>query len=161
MAPHLRHSARGLIIDPDGHVLLYRFAVPGGGPVVWCPPGGGVEPGESVRDALARELVEETGLTDIGDPLHLWHQVVEQPGLLVGWDGVINDYFLVQSARFEPQGSLGADQLAAELVGDFRWWHLDDLAAHEGPELFSPRELPRLLDGALRHPPPAPVTIGL
>lgn len=160
MTPRLRHSARGLLVDPDDHLLLYRFTVPGGGPVVWCPPGGGIEPGESVRGALARELLEETGFSDVGEPLHVWHQVVEQPGLLMGWDGVINDYFLVRTARFEPRGTLGVDQLAAELVGDFRWWNVDDLTAHDGPELFSPRELPRLLAGVLRCPPQAPATIG-
>lgn len=36
---------------------------------LWCAPGGGVEPGQSIPDNLIREVHEETGLTiEVGPP---------------------------------------------------------------------------------------------
>ena len=51
------------LIERDGHLLLARRRVdaPRGG--LWEFPGGKVEPGESEREALARELDEELGIT--------------------------------------------------------------------------------------------------
>ncbi|MBS7643099.1 NUDIX hydrolase [Candidatus Bathyarchaeota archaeon] len=51
----------GALIIKDGHVLLIkRGADPGKGR--WSLPGGVVELGESVRDAVIREVKEECGL---------------------------------------------------------------------------------------------------
>ncbi|WP_072476567.1 NUDIX domain-containing protein [Amycolatopsis australiensis] len=68
----VRESARGVVFDPDGRVVLLRHedAAPvdprdPGLLVYWGPPGGGIEPGETAEKALARELFEETGLTDV------------------------------------------------------------------------------------------------
>lgn len=45
----------------EGRVLLIQRARPIAGQ--WSLPGGHVEPGEATRDAAARELLEETGVT--------------------------------------------------------------------------------------------------
>lgn len=50
-------GVRGLVID-DGKVCLVRHTYRDG----WFLPGGGVKTGESLVDAMARELREETGI---------------------------------------------------------------------------------------------------
>jgi 8-oxo-dGTP diphosphatase len=58
-------AAKGLIENSDGAILLLKRAKPYYGETVlrWDFPGGRADPGESLREALARELREETGLT--------------------------------------------------------------------------------------------------
>jgi len=46
----------------DDHVLLVRATRTDDGKDLWWLPGGGVDFGETVEDALYREFVEETGL---------------------------------------------------------------------------------------------------
>ncbi len=54
----LRLGCSAAIFDSEGRVLLTRRADNG----QWCLPSGGMEPGESVEEACAREVFEETGL---------------------------------------------------------------------------------------------------
>ena len=56
--------------------------------------------------ALRRELREETGFVIDADPPHVWHQEVAVPGHADGYDGVVNDYFLVRTTRFDPRGAV-------------------------------------------------------
>ena len=64
--PPVRPAARVLVLDPEGRVLLFGarlvdLATPPGPVLYWYTPGGEVEPGEALRHAAARELVEEIG----------------------------------------------------------------------------------------------------
>lgn len=91
-APHLagmrRHpsprlAVRALILHEDR--LLLVNAWPDGTSDLWCAPGGGVHPGQSLPDNLIREVAEETGLTvavhapalvnEFHDPATGFHQV--------------------------------------------------------------------------------------
>lgn len=63
-APHPhrpRLAVRALIVEEDR--LLLVNAYPDLRLDLWCAPGGGVEPHQSLPENLARELFEETGLT--------------------------------------------------------------------------------------------------
>ncbi|MEJ7741491.1 MAG: GNAT family N-acetyltransferase [Nocardioidaceae bacterium] len=57
-----RQAARVLCLDSNDRVLLMHWRHPVTGHQLWEPPGGGIEPGETPRDAVLREWREETGL---------------------------------------------------------------------------------------------------
>ena len=56
------HVAVGVLTAADGQVLIARRAAKAHQGGLWEFPGGKVEPGESVQQALAREFAEELGV---------------------------------------------------------------------------------------------------
>ncbi len=57
-------GVRALVIDAHGRVFLIKHSYVEG----WHLPGGGVEPGETIHDALVRELKEEGNIDLVDAP---------------------------------------------------------------------------------------------
>ncbi len=92
-------SAVALIRDDDS-VLMVESRCPGEEATFWALPGGMLERGEDVADALVREVREETGLSVVGphtvaaliwlrtdEGAADWHTFVCEPA---GWDGTVD-----------------------------------------------------------------------
>jgi ADP-ribose pyrophosphatase YjhB (NUDIX family) len=60
-------GVRALVVDEAGRIFLVKHSYVSG----WHLPGGGVEPGETVREALTRELAEEGNIVPTATPR--WH----------------------------------------------------------------------------------------
>ncbi len=59
----MRPSVRGILLDDDERLVIFRRTVPGR-EVYWSVPGGHVEPGDATLEhTLHRELLEELGAT--------------------------------------------------------------------------------------------------
>jgi len=144
-----------LLVNPRGQVLVARFSKIAGH---YAIPGGHVEYGETVARALAREMVEETGLTPTSFRLI---QVTERicPPLykdgshhLVYLDFVVNDWKgtlrLDGEELSEGQWLLPKDALALPLTHTTR--RLVEYYAKVGPNgpvRYLPDDVPAGSDG--------------
>ncbi|MBL8047604.1 MAG: NUDIX domain-containing protein [Chthonomonas sp.] len=58
---HMRVAAYALLLDEQDRILLCHLSEVTDAPGSWTLPGGGIEFGEHPRDAVVREVREETG----------------------------------------------------------------------------------------------------
>ena len=74
----VRVRVNGLLVR-DRELLLVKLRHPTRDGFVWMPPGGGVEYGESMEQALKREFLEETGIQIQVGPLRYIHEFIAPP----------------------------------------------------------------------------------
>jgi len=148
----IREATRAVVVSDDEQVLLVRFEFPAG--TRWSLPGGGIDPGESVHEALRRELHEEVGLVDPEIGPHVWNRLHIVPFISGLFDGQREQIHLVRvPTTFEPRPAFSWEQLNSEYVFELRWWTLDDVAASDAH--FVPRDLAGLVRSLLDDGPPA------
>ncbi|MFD0023978.1 NUDIX hydrolase [Streptomyces sp. NPDC058382] len=135
-----RQSARVVLIDDRDRILLLKSYTDPADPAAghtWWTPGGGVEDGESLSEAAARELREETGLSV--DAAALGPKIAEASGYAaLSWaEGVFRDNFFHHRVASHHVDVSGQEEHERSHHAGHRWWAVDELAA-AGGELILP-----------------------
>jgi ADP-ribose pyrophosphatase YjhB (NUDIX family) len=123
-APELRRDdflgAFAVIESEAGILMVQNERVIGGQPTLtWDLPGGQVEPGEALTEALARELEEEVDIVVRGEPTFLFYQEGERVRAGVR-------HYMWRSFFFAVRSYDGTPAATSE-VRACRWWPRDEL----------------------------------
>lgn len=108
--------AVGAIVVSEGKLLMIKRAKdPGAG--LWTVPGGRLERGEHLKDAVRREVLEETGVeVEVGDLLGIL-EVVGDP------------HYVILDHLAEPVGQ--GDPTASSDASEVRWVPLEEVGGLE------------------------------
>jgi 8-oxo-dGTP pyrophosphatase MutT (NUDIX family) len=161
-----RQAARAVVLDRLDRVLLIRAHDPfsPGKGEWWELPGGGMEPGEASASAAAREVHEETGLSDVDVGPCVWQHDARFTFAGMRFDQLEH----IHVARWRGAGEEmpyrpgGLEMIEAMAFSGFSWWTPADLVElqRSGGRIIPPwlpDELPRFLaDG----PPAEPNHLG-
>jgi ADP-ribose pyrophosphatase YjhB (NUDIX family) len=124
-------GAQGAVLDAEGRVLLARHTYRPG----WCFPGGGVEWGETLEQALTRELAEEVSV-DLTGPAVLH-------GVFANSDAFPGDHIAVYVVRAWERSNPVRQSREIAAVEFF-----DPEALPETTDPGTRRRLAEILDGA-------------
>lgn len=152
-----RVAARVVLLDPANGVLLFRYVEPWSRHAIWATPGGGLEPGESDAAAARREVVEETGLTDVELSPIIWTRES-----IFDWGAQHvhqhERFFFARIGTWELPSTLWQAH-QEEGIQQHRWWTIPEL--ERATESIAPQHLPKLVRALLAEGLPAqPIDLG-
>lgn len=145
-----------LLVDRDDRLLLFELrrdaAQPQSGSC-WITPGGGVDRGESLAVAAARELAEEIGL--VLAPALLGPVIAQTGGYAdLSWaTGMFRDDFFFYRVDAHDVDTSGQEALESSQLLSHRWWTVAELA--DTTETIYPLGLVALLGDLLAGRTPA------
>ena len=143
--------AAGLILKPDGQLLLGQRPADKPWPGWWELPGGKIETGESVLQALARELKEEIDI-EVTEATHWVRYTHEYPKNIVhlsfckvtGWTGTPRGLENQQLAWVNPKETLEVGPLLPATEPPLRWLRLPE--RYLLTSINTPDNLPMFVD---------------
>jgi len=140
-----RRTARVVLLDRDNRILLMkgRSRSKAAAKGVWFTIGGGLEPGEDVHAAAAREIVEETGLSDVRLGEAVWRGeaiIHDAEGAPVHFIETFLVAFTDSDAALQDRWGDGEWAMVEAL----RWWDLEALRRTD--ETVYPEGLAELLE---------------
>ncbi|MET7451786.1 NUDIX hydrolase [Streptomyces sp. NPDC005574] len=153
----MRKVARLVLLDPQDRILLLHGHEPDD-PANnwWFTPGGGLEGDETREEAARRELVEETGITEVELGPVLWRRRCSFPFAGRRWDQ--DEWYYLARTTQTATGATGLTELERRSLRGARWWTCQELA--QAHETVYPTRLAGLLRRLLDDGPPAgPVTL--
>ncbi len=118
-----RPAIGAIIIRGNDILLIRRGAEPGRGR--WSVPGGSVELGETLHEAVIRETFEETGLTvEVGKLAGVYELIIRDD------EGISFHYVLIDFFAASRSG----EPVAASDASECRWVPLDGLGEYDVTE---------------------------
>jgi 8-oxo-dGTP pyrophosphatase MutT (NUDIX family) len=143
-----RLTARVLLLDENDRLLLMKGRFPGDrtGPGAWFTVGGGVNPGETVAEAAAREAFEETGIAGVTLGPVVWYREGVGRNHL-GERLVFKESYFVARCVGAALRRDGWEDYEHELIDELRWWTVAEIAASR--ERIFPERLAELLPDIL------------
>ena len=108
----------GLAFRDSAVLLVQRAKDPGRG--MWSIPGGAVKTGETLVQALQREMMEEVGLeVEVGPLVEVIDRIVPDDDGRILYHYIIMDYLCYPASGEEPRH--GSDAAAARFVTPDEW----------------------------------------
>lgn len=148
----IRKTARLILLNPENEVLLMNIKSKDvsdpNKPIekpFWVTIGGKIEMGESLLEAAAREVAEETGHTNTIIGPSIWHGKV-----VLNWKGVLTElqetFVVAHTDKYEIARD-GLSQEEQEVVQKYKWWSVAELQCTD--DIIIPRDLPQLLSNII------------